>query len=102
MDVQDFNQARALLYMRIKLDSGSQGQPPHKREEARNKFLKLYDGFPFQVIWLYLKRIRFMKHGCTMVTTDIFLKDSKMPADLLFGKEDVIAQGKYITFVFHS
>ena len=77
--------------MRIKLDSSTIGLPEYKREEARNDFLKMYDGFPVQVIWIYLKRIRFLKHGGTMIGTGNMLEDYKLPAKYLDGLEDVVA-----------
>jgi hypothetical protein len=53
----------------------------------------MYEGLSLQVIWIYLKRIRYMKHGFTMITKENVLKDVEMSIDLLFGKEDVVAKG---------
>ena len=77
--------------MRIKLDSGSRGLPEEIRESARNEFLKVYDDFPVQVVWIYLKRTRFMKLGCTMIGIRNTLEDYVLPAQHLHGLEDVIA-----------
>lgn len=92
LDTKDFDQARGLLFMRIKLDSTTVGLPSQAREKARNDFLSWYDKFPVQVVWIYLKRIRFMKHGYTIISAaSKFLEDSPMPAEYLSGLEDVIA-----------
>jgi hypothetical protein len=100
LDSKDFSQARGLLYMRIKLDSSTQGLPPDMRENARNEFLDMYDGLSFQVVWIYLKRIRYMKQGLTMITRANVLKDSKMSSNLLFGKEDVVAKGMLAAVIY--
>jgi hypothetical protein len=100
LDSKDFSQARGLLYMRIKLDSSTQGLPPDVRENARNEFLDMYDGLSFQVVWIYLKRIRYMKQGLTMITRANVLKDSKMSSNLLFGKEDVVAKGMLAAVIY--
>jgi hypothetical protein len=86
--------------MRIKLDSSTQGLPPDMRENARNEFLDMYDGLSFQVVWIYLKRIRYMKQGLTMITRANVLKDSKMSSNLLFGKEDVVAKGMLAAVIY--
>jgi hypothetical protein len=86
--------------MRIKLDSSTQSLPPDVRENARNEFLDMYDGLSFQVVWIYLKRIRYMKQGLTMITRANVLKDSKMSSNLLFGKEDVVAKGMLAAVIY--
>lgn len=65
------------------------------REAARNQFLDLYEDFPVQVVWTYLKRIRFMKMGCTMIGISNELEDSVLPPKYLHGLEDVIAACKF-------
>lgn len=95
LDTKDFNQARGLLYLRIKLDTRTRGSPEDKREEARNGFLKFYGSVPVQVVWIYLKRIRFMKHGGTMIGNGNMLEDYNLSPQLLFGPEDVIAACRY-------
>jgi hypothetical protein len=81
--------------MRIKLDSSTRVLPEAKREEARNDFLKMYDEFPVQVVWIYLKRIRFMKHGGTMIGTGNMLEDYNLPVKYLEGLEDVVVVCSY-------
>ncbi len=78
--------------MRIKLDSSSRGLPAKVREEVRNDFLKLYADFPVQVVWIYLKRIRFMKLGGSMIGFGNMLEDYVLPAHHLHGLEDVVAE----------
>lgn len=80
--------------MRIKLDSTSQGQAEEKREEARIKFLDTYKDFPIQVIWIYLKRTRFMRPGGSMIGPFDALWDSELPVDKVEGNEDTIARSK--------
>jgi hypothetical protein len=80
--------------MRIKIDTATHSLPEIERKEARKHFLKDFvcnDKVPAHVIWIYVKRIRFMKHGCTMVNAQNMLEDSVLPAKYLYGKEDVIA-----------
>lgn len=77
--------------MRIKLDSTSTGLPEAVREGVRNEFLNLYDEFPVQVIWIYLKRTRFMTQGCTRIGISNTVEDYVLPAKHLHGLEDVIA-----------
>jgi hypothetical protein len=82
--------------MRIKLDSSGSGLPEVIREDARNEFLKLYDKFPVQVVWIYLKRIRFMTLGCTVISIRGMLEDYELPAQHLHGFEDAIASCKSV------
>jgi hypothetical protein len=91
LEKTDFDQARGLLYIRIKLDSTTTGCPEDEREEARNNFVNLYDDFPVQVIWIYLKRIRFMKLDGSMIGVRNVLEDSELPAEHLKGLEDIVA-----------
>ena len=77
--------------MRIKLDSSTKGLPEVKREVARKKFLEVYNDFPVQVVWIYLKRIRFMKNGGTMISSGNMLEDYDLPAKYLEDLEDVVA-----------
>lgn len=98
MDKKDFDQARGLLYMRIKTDTMTRHLPEEKREDARKKFLKecIYGtNFPAQVIWIYVKRIRFMKHGGTMISPKNMLEDGVLSAEYLYGTEDIIAGCMY-------
>ncbi|RDL31810.1 Uncharacterized protein BP5553_09212 [Venustampulla echinocandica] len=97
LDKKDFDQARALLYMRIKTDTITRGLSEAKREESRKKFLREFvygDKFPAQVIWIYVKRIRFMKHGGTMINAQHMLEDSVLPGKYLYGAEDIIAASR--------
>lgn len=90
--------------MRIKLDTATRGLPEAKREEARKEFLRKFvysDKFPVQVIWIYVKRIRFMKYGGTMINAQNMLEDSFLPVEYLYGTEDVIAACKCRCFPFH-
>ncbi|CZR60705.1 uncharacterized protein PAC_10601 [Phialocephala subalpina] len=96
LDSKDFDQACGLLYMRIKLDSSTRGLPTETREAKRNRFLEVYDQFPVQVVWIYLKRIRFMKLGGTMIGIQNTLEDYVLPAQHLHGLEDVVAASKPI------
>jgi hypothetical protein len=77
--------------MRIKLDSSTRGLPEETREAHRNQFLELYDKIPVQVMWIYLKRMRFMKLGFTRITSSNMLEDDVLPPQHLYGPEDVIA-----------
>lgn len=77
--------------MRIKLDSTTRYLPGDVREKARNKFLEEYERIPVQVVWIYLKRIRFMKLGGTVISARNVLEDGELPAQQLHGAEDAIA-----------
>lgn len=77
--------------MRIRLDTSTRGLPEEIREAHRNQFLELYDKFPVQVIWIYLKRMRFMKLGFTRINRSSVLEDDVMPVEHLYGPEDVVA-----------
>lgn len=76
--------------MRIKLEGKTRHLNPQGREDARTDFTKLYDTFPVQVIWVYLKRIRFMKLGGTSIVASGIMEDRVLPANQLDGVEDVI------------
>jgi len=104
LDKKDFDQARALLYIRIKTDTITRSLPEAKREEARKGFLREFvygDKFPAQVIWIYVKRIRFMKHGGTIINAQNILEDSVLSGEHLYGTEDTIAAGKCCSSRFH-
>lgn len=103
LDQKDFDQARGLLYVRIKTDTATRHLSPEEREEARTDFLKkcVYsDKLPTQVIWIYVKRIRFMKNGGTMINGQNMLEDSVLPERYLFGTEDIIAACKCRSYRF--
>jgi hypothetical protein len=90
--------------MRIKTDTITRGRPEAEREEARKAFRREFvygDKFPAQVIWIYVKRIRFMKHGGTMINAQNILEDSVLSEKYLYGTEDVIAACKYHSSRFH-
>ncbi|KAH6681370.1 hypothetical protein B0J14DRAFT_623366 [Halenospora varia] len=91
LDHDDFDHARGLLFMRIKLDSTTRYLLRDVREKARNKFLEEYERIPVQIVWIYLKRIRFMKLGGTVISARNVLEDGELPAQQLHGAEDVIA-----------
>ncbi len=86
--------------MRIKLDSSTRHLPEETREAQRHRFLELYDQFPVQVVWIYLKRIRYMKLGFTRITTLNMLEDDVLPSQHLYGPEDVIAACKCPLFLY--
>ncbi|KAH7357059.1 hypothetical protein BKA65DRAFT_220674 [Rhexocercosporidium sp. MPI-PUGE-AT-0058] len=97
LDKKDFDQARGLLYVRIKTDTATRRLPETKREESRKDFLREFvysDKFPAQVIWIYAKRIRFMKHGGTIINTQNMLEDSVLSGECLYGTEDIIAAAR--------
>ncbi|KAH8649432.1 hypothetical protein BGZ60DRAFT_422302 [Tricladium varicosporioides] len=96
LDHSDFDQARELLFMRIKLDSTTRYLPQDIRANARNKFLEQYERIPVQVVWIYLKRIRFMKLGGTMINVQNVLEDNQLPAQQLHGAEDVIVASREV------
>lgn len=90
--------------MRIKTDTFTRRLSEAKREEARKDFLREFvygDKFPAQVIWIYVKRIRFMKHGGTMINAQNMLEDSVLSGKYLYGTEDMIAACKCQSSRFH-
>ncbi|KAL2062326.1 hypothetical protein VTL71DRAFT_6592 [Oculimacula yallundae] len=94
LDKKDFDQARGMLYMRIRTDTVNRHLPGTAREGMRKKFNtdNIYSNvFPTQVIWLYVKRIRFMKNGGSMIGKQGMLEDSVLLPKYLYGAEDVIA-----------
>lgn len=83
--------------MRIKTDTFTRGLLEEKREELRKDFLREFaysDKFPAQVIWIYVKRIRFMKHGGTMINAQNMLEDNVLSGKYLYGTEDIVAACK--------
>lgn len=76
--------------MRIKLESQIRHLNKSEREDARTDFTKIYDEFPVQVVWIYLKRIRFMKLGYISIVASGLMEDRVLPAAQLNGEEDVI------------
>jgi hypothetical protein len=99
---KDFEQARDLLYRRIKLDSLSIISSIEEREKARTKFMESNSkAYPLQVIWIYLKCIRFMKLGGTKISLEDVVQDSELPSEEIEGPEDVIARGKSLSSLRH-
>lgn len=96
LNPHDFDEARNLLFRRIKLDSSTRFLSQDTRAEMRRSFLDIYEKYPVQVIWIYLKRIRFMRLGGTEINFRNVIEDSNLRADKLEGPEDVVARGENI------
>jgi hypothetical protein len=100
---KDFDQARRMLNLRIKIDVWSQGVDESIRQQARDNLLDLYCEFPHQRIWLYLKHIRHMllrpRHDNPSsptsnppgITNEI--QQDHIAEESVEGPEDVIARG---------
>ncbi|MCJ1227995.1 hypothetical protein MMC12_004654, partial [Toensbergia leucococca] len=91
LDREDFEQAAKMLKLRIKIDTWTKGLNEQLREDTRNNLRDLYCERPAQQIWIYMKRIRFMKNGGTFLAPGNKIVDSNLSAELLPGPEDIIA-----------
>jgi hypothetical protein len=87
MYLEDIEQARRMLNLRIKIDvwCNALGIGKIIREEILDNLRDLFCQLPPRRLWHYLKSIRYLE-----------LKDivkSRRPDDLVEGPEDVIANG---------
>lgn len=96
---KDFDEARNLLFLRIKLDSSTRFLSNETRKDMRRNFLNIYQKYALQVVWIYLKRIRFMKLGRTVIDSGGVIEDSNLPADQLEGPEDIVAKGGNVKLI---
>lgn len=83
-----------MLKLRIKLDTWTSGMPEDDREKARRNLQDNLCQLPPQRLWIYLKRIRFMFKGGTILDMGGEVADSKLPLENLRGPEDAIANSK--------
>ncbi|MCJ1471582.1 hypothetical protein MMC13_000222 [Lambiella insularis] len=91
LDREDFEQAAKMLKLRIKIDTWTKGLAEQQREDTRNNLRDMYCELPAQQVWIYMKRIRFMLTGGTILGWENNIEDSNLRAELLPGPEDVIA-----------
>jgi hypothetical protein len=99
---KDFDQARIMLNLRIKIDVWSKRVDERIRQQARDNLIDLYCELPPQRIWLYLKHIRHMllrprrdhpsppMSNPPGITNGIQQDDAE---EFVEGPEDVIAKG---------
>jgi hypothetical protein len=89
----DLDQAAKMLKLRIKIDVWSQGLDERIRVEIREHLRDLFCQLPARRVWLYLKRIRYMRMREIKSNGTVGLElDSDDFAD---GPEDIIVNGKY-------
>ncbi|KAL9085882.1 MAG: hypothetical protein Q9165_007365 [Trypethelium subeluteriae] len=90
----DFDQARKMLNMRIKIDVWSRGVDENIRQQARENLTDLFcQHIPLQRLWLYVKDIRNMLLGAQNDTNNI--RNSHMEQVPVEGPEDVIVKSTY-------
>ncbi|MCJ1406564.1 hypothetical protein MMC19_000630 [Ptychographa xylographoides] len=94
LDREDFEIAAKMLKLRIKIDTRTKGLDEQMREDARDNLREFYCERPPHQVWIYMKRIRFMKNGGTFLGPGDKVIDSHLPAKLLPGPEDIIAHSK--------
>ena len=90
----DFDQARKMLNMRIKIDVWSQGVNAGIRQQARENLTDLFcQHIPLQRLWLYMKSIRTMLLGPKIDIND--MQDDHIADIYIDGPEDVIVKSTY-------
>lgn len=98
LDREDFVLAAAMLKLRIKIDTWTRGQDEELREQRRDELRDLYCERPAQQMWIYMKRIRFMKNGGTIIGSDGRIVDFNLREKILPGPEDTIAYSAQTTY----
>jgi hypothetical protein len=94
LDPDDFEQARIMLTLRIKIDTWTKGLDESFREQVRGDLRDYYCQLPAHRLWIYLKRVRFMFNDGTILNPFGMIQDSRLPEQLLFGPEDAVAKGR--------
>ncbi|KUJ19189.1 uncharacterized protein LY89DRAFT_479643 [Mollisia scopiformis] len=109
LDPEDFEQAQMMLRLRIKIDTWTSGLDEGFREKVRQDLGKLYCRLPPQRLWIYLKRLRFMFKGCTILDPYGEILDSEFSLEDFHGPEDAVANmwekflpGRFPHVMYHA
>lgn len=90
--MQDLDQARKMLNMRIKIDVWSKGIDEDTRRQNRENLADLYCQLLPRRIWLYMKYVRHLELDGRGKTREL---DLSLIEGSLSGPEDVIAEGTF-------
>jgi hypothetical protein len=93
-----------MIKLRIKIDTWSLGLDESVRNGTREHLRDMYCQLPIQRLWIYLKRQRFMFciPDSIILTPKGRVMDVELPAELLAGPEDLVAECKLNTQIMKA
>ena len=97
---KDFDQAKKMLNMRIKIDVWSHGLDETIRVEIRENLRDLFCQLPPRRVWLFLKHTRHMQ--LTRKKPEETGGSNLAMNDLMDGPEDVIANSEFLVDRYDS